>query len=311
MARILKSTKDMPREEWLELRRHSIGGSDAACVVGLNQWKSAFTLFYDKKGEIKDTPDNEKMRIGRDLEDYVAKRFCEATGKKVRRKNAMYLHDDYDFISANIDREIVGENAGLECKTTSAFTRSDFESGQIPLYYYCQCMHYMAVMGYTKMYLAVLVLGQAFYWFEIERNEAEIENLINAEVSFWQNYIEKNTPPPVDGSDSTSSTLAEIYGDASGECTIFGFEGEAKSYIEIGQKIKELKEVQERYKNELLKAMEDCETASLDGYEITNKSTSRTTVDSKKLKAEMPKIYNQYAKTTESRRFVIKEVETA
>jgi predicted phage-related endonuclease len=25
----------------------------------------------------------------------------------------MFLHDDYDFISANVDREVVGENAGL------------------------------------------------------------------------------------------------------------------------------------------------------------------------------------------------------
>ena len=97
MAKILKSTKDMPREEWLELRRQSIGGSDAASVVGLNPWKSRFTLFYDKKNKIEDAADNEKMRQGRDLENYVAKRFCEAADKKVRRRNAMFLHDKYDF----------------------------------------------------------------------------------------------------------------------------------------------------------------------------------------------------------------------
>lgn len=162
MSRILTPTKDLSREEWLNFRRLSIGGSDAASVIGLNPWKSRFTLYYDKKGKIGDIPDSEAMRIGRDLEDYVAKRFCEATNKKVRRRNAMFMHDEHDFITANIDREIVGENAGLECKTTSVFSKSDFESGEIPLYYYCQCMHYMAVMGYDKMYLAVLVLGDSF-----------------------------------------------------------------------------------------------------------------------------------------------------
>ena len=30
------------------------------------------------------------MRQGRDLEEYVARRFMEETGKKVRRANAIY-----------------------------------------------------------------------------------------------------------------------------------------------------------------------------------------------------------------------------
>lgn len=309
MAKILKSTKDMPREEWLELRRQSIGGSDAASVVELNPWRSAFTLYYDKKGSLPEKEDNEKMRIGRDLEAYVAKRFCEATGKKVRRRNAMFLHSEHDFISANIDREVVGENAGLECKTTSAFTRSDFAGGQIPLYYYCQCMHYMAVMGYEKMYLAVLVLGQAFYWFEIERNETEIESLIGAEVEFWQKYVLTNSPPPADGSDSTSQTLAKIYKTFNEGCTLFGYESDAKAYIDIGRKIKELKEQQEQHKNALLAEMKGKVKADLNGYEVTNKLTSRSSIDSKKLKAEMPEIYERYSKITESARFTIKEVE--
>ena len=158
--RILTSTKGMDIEEWRNLRRKSLGGSDASVIVGLNNWKSSYTLWADKKGYLPNTEDNEAMRIGSDLEEYVARRFTEATGKKVKRRNYMFLHDKYDFITANVDREIVGEKAGLECKTTNVFAKSDFENGEIPLYYYCQCMHYMAVMGYEKMYLAVLVLGK-------------------------------------------------------------------------------------------------------------------------------------------------------
>jgi predicted phage-related endonuclease len=221
----------------------------------------------------------------------------------------MFLHNKYDFIFADIDRDVVGENAGLECKTTSAFTKSDFAGGQIPLYFYCQCVHYMAVMNYEKMYLAVLVLGQAFYWFEIERNEAEIESLIGAEVDFWQNYVLTNTPPPVDGSDSTSQTLAEIYEPNDETCTLFGWEYTAKAYIELNQRIKELKAEQEERKNTLLAQMEGRVKADLNGYEITNKPTLRSSIDSKKLKAEMPEIYEKYLKTTESARFTIKEVE--
>lgn len=47
--RFLASTKDMARDEWLRLRQRSIGGSEAAVVLGLNPYKSPFTLYHDKK----------------------------------------------------------------------------------------------------------------------------------------------------------------------------------------------------------------------------------------------------------------------
>ncbi len=58
--------------------------------------------------------DNEAMRQGRDLEEYVAYRFCEETGKRCRRKNAILKNTDYPFAHANVDRWVVSENAGLE-----------------------------------------------------------------------------------------------------------------------------------------------------------------------------------------------------
>ena len=116
------STKDMSRESWLWFRRHSIGGSDAAAIVGLNNFRSPLGVWLDKMGKVEEEPETEAMRLGRDLEEYVAERFTEATGKKVRRKNAIIYNSAYPFAHANIDREIVGEKAVLECKTTSKLT---------------------------------------------------------------------------------------------------------------------------------------------------------------------------------------------
>lgn len=310
--RVLANTKDMPREEWLQLRRKSIGGSDASVILGLNSWRSQYTLWADKQGLLSPTEDNEAMRIGRDLEQYVAERFCEATGKKVRRRNKMFLHDDYEFISANVDREIVSENAGLECKTTSVFAKSDFESGEIPLYYYCQCMHYMAVMGYEKMYLAVLVLGKAFYWFEIKRDEAEIEALISAEVDWWNNYILGDKLPEIDGSDSTTSTLKEMYPEVrANSIALYGDEDIIKGYRQAKAKEKEYKELAEKYKNRFAALIGENETAELNGFTVTYKKQSKSNVDSKKLKAEMPEIYEKYLNVTTSRVLRIKEIKEA
>ena len=43
----------------------------------------------------------------------------EATGKKVRRANAMFYDEKHPFMLADVDRMVVNENAGLECKTAS------------------------------------------------------------------------------------------------------------------------------------------------------------------------------------------------
>ena len=78
------------REEWLEYRRSGIGGSDASTIVGLNPFSSPYYLFCDKMGALPEKEDTEAMRQGRDLEQYVAERWMERTGKRVKRNNTMW-----------------------------------------------------------------------------------------------------------------------------------------------------------------------------------------------------------------------------
>lgn len=113
-------------EEWLAQRSTGIGGSDAGAILGMNKWKSPYTLWAEKTGKLpKETKSTEAMRIGTDLEDYVAKRFSEAEGKRVQRSSFSYQSSEYPWMLANIDRKIVGENAGLECKTANIFAEGE------------------------------------------------------------------------------------------------------------------------------------------------------------------------------------------
>ena len=153
------STVGMPHDEWLKHRRKSIGGSDASAILGMNTYCSPYTVWADKLGKLPPKEDNEAMRLGRDLEDYVAKRFTEETGKKVRRENNIIINPDYPYAHANVDRMVVGEDAGLECKTTSAMNLKRFKNGEYPENYYCQAVHYLMVTGAKRWYLAVLILG--------------------------------------------------------------------------------------------------------------------------------------------------------
>ncbi len=117
------STKNMAREEWLRIRKTGLGGSDAGAVCGLNPYVSRMAVYRDKVSDETELEDNEAMRQGRDLEEYVAQRFMEETGLKVRRSNKMYRSVEYPWMIADVDRMVAGGGAGLECKTVSAYNK--------------------------------------------------------------------------------------------------------------------------------------------------------------------------------------------
>ncbi len=307
----LAKTLDMPREQWLELRKKGIGGSDSAAIVGLDRYRSAFDVYAEKIGLKPEQPDNEAMRQGRDLEQYVAERFMEATGKKVRRRNAILQHPEYPFMTANIDRWVVGEKAGLECKTTSVLNRHKFSQGEFPANYYVQCVHYMAVTGAERWYLAVLVLNKSFHVFTIERDEAEIQALIEAEKHFWENHVLKQIPPAPDGSESTSELLKQMFPEAREreEVALYGHEEKIQQYLELDMQVKELTKQRDALKQEIQLALADAEIGRARGYIVEWKNQTRQSLDTKKLKSEQAEIYEKYLKPAQTvRRFMIKEV---
>lgn len=306
MPKIIAKTDKMTHEEWVEKRRLGIGGSDAGTICGLNPYGSLIELWADKTGRMPAKDDNEAMRIGRDLEEYVASRFTEATGKKVRRRNAMFCHDEYDFITANIDREIIGENAGLECKTTSVLSKVDYEGGSIPLHYLAQCRHYMNVMAFEKMYLAVLILGKGFFWYEIPYDKTENETLLSMEVDFWKKHIEPDIRPEPDGSESAARVLEKLYEERQ-ENTIAMFEQQktADELMAVKSQIKALEKREEELKQKLCVALDGNTDGLTEGYRISWKEQTKNSIDSKALKAKFPDIYNQFIKQSTSKVFRI------
>jgi len=305
------NTLELTREKWLQHRKKGIGGSDAPAIVGLDKYRSPFDVYANKLGIKPEQPDNEAMRQGRDLEDYVAQRFMEATGKKVRRRNAMLQHPEYPFMTANIDRWVVGENAGLECKTTSVLNRAKFSQGEFPPNYYVQCVHYMAVTGAERWYLAVLVLNKAFHVFTIERDESEIEALIAAEKEFWEEHVLKQIPPMPDGSEATSELIKQLFPEAKDreETALYGYEDKIQQFLELDEKVKTLTKDRDAIKQELQLNLGDAEIGVANGYIVEWKNQVRQTLDTDKLKKEQAEIYKKYLKPAQTVRvFKVKEV---
>jgi predicted phage-related endonuclease len=206
---------------------------------------------------------------------------------------------------------VVGENAGFEAKTTSVLNRAKFSQGEFPPSYYVQCMHYMAVTGAERWYLGVLVLNKAFHVFTIERDEAEVQTLIEAEKHFWENHVLKQIPPAPDGSESTSEIIKQLFPEAREreEVALFGLEEKIEQYLSLDAKIKELERERDALKQELQLAMADAEIGRAQGYVVEWKNQTRQALDTKKLKSEHAEIYEKYLKPAQTvRMFKIKEV---
>lgn len=310
MPKKIADTKKMTHEDWLALRKSSIGGSEAGICNGSNQYSSLIRLYSEKKGLVKEKDTTEAMRRGTDLEPYVAERFMEATGKKVRNDFAMYADDEYDFLTANLDRRVVGENAGLECKFTGGFGGVDYDSGEYPAQYLAQCQHYMMVMGFDKMYLAIYntASSQGIYVFEIPRSEEYIKDLREKEIDFWTNYVMKNVMPPADGSDSSVETLKELYPKATPytEITIPGLDELIQRYKEYGETANQFKDMQAEVKNRICSKLGNNEVGVGIQYGCSWKNQSRPGIDTKRLKEERPEIYREYSQITDSRTFRVK-----
>ena len=301
-------TAGLSHERWLQLRKQGIGGSDAGAVCGLNPYSSKMKVFVDKTSDSTGAIDNEAVRIGNDLEQYAAQRFMEATGLKVRRSNFMYRSKEHPFMIADIDRLVIGEDAGLECKTASVYSADKWSDGKIPLHYMMQCYHYMAVTGKRTWYIACVILGREFTYRKLAWDDTLIQQLIGIEEDFWEGHVIPGIMPAPDGSDGCDDILNRYFGATkkSEVVELVGFDEKLERRAEILSEIEHLQNEQKRIDQEVKMYMKENEIAINDHYKISWSSVSTTRLDTKQLKEEKPEIYADYAKTISSRRFTVK-----
>ena len=306
-------------KEWLALRHEYLGGSDAAAACGQNPYESPYSLWAKKTGKMPEFEGNLITEVGAHLESFVAKHFATVTGLKVQKSNYTWFNSAYPWACANVDRFIVGGDAGLEIKTTNSYENAaKFRQSEIPAMWFFQCAHYMMVTGKKTWYLAVLSNSRNFYVFCITMDEEmekpsycnslvritdkDIEDLAEMEKEFWK-HVENDTEPPVDGSDATDEAIKAVYPDSDGGDIDLGFiSGSLIQLSALKAQINELtrfKNMQEQNVKTFMKAAEKGHYA---GYTVTYKVQSRTSFDYKALLKDFPDMgFDKYIKTTESR----------
>lgn len=312
---VYADVRELTHEQWLENRKSGIGGSDAGAIMGVNPYRGAYGVWADKLGKTEPIEDNEALRQGRDFEDYVARRFAEATGKRIRHEYGMLRNDQRPWMVANIDRRIIGECAGLECKTSRDIHMKRYKNGDFPLEYYCQCLHYLAVTGWDKWYLAVLVYGTDLLTFEIKRKDVEddIGALIQAEDSFWHEYVLPERQPLPDGLESTTKALNAVWGESDSE-KIVDANDEAEALMILLKDLKRERKALDsqitKTENEIKAQMQDAEIMRGTGAIATWKGMDVKRLSERKIREKFPDVdMDDLKETTHQRRFALKSEE--
>lgn len=306
------NTNKIDREEWLQIRKQGLGGSDIGAIFGLNKYKSPMAVYLDKVSDTVEEINSESAYWGTTLEDIVAAEFSKRNNLKIQKRNAVFQHSEYEYMLANVDRFILGEDAEigvLEVKTASEYVKGQWEENKVPDSYYLQVQHYLLVTGLQWAYIAVLIGGNKYQQYYIERDEAVIEVMFEKEKEFWEEHIVKQIPPDWDGSESSENILKKMYPEAL-EGTEIILPDEMEEHINA---IENLKERQKALDTEIAKHEEvlkaeigDNEKAKLCGRVITWGNQTRESFDSKRFKSEFPEQYSQFTKPTKYRVFKIK-----
>lgn len=189
------------RAAFLEGRRQGIGSSDTPAILGYSKHRSPLHVYLEKIGQWSQ-PDNPAMRWGRMLEGVVARAYEEETGNPVRAPAVVtQYHRVWDWMGASVDRvaRVGGEDRILECKT-AAWAQEDHwgEPGtdEIPDPYLLQVQHQMAVTGHKLADVAVLIGGQDFRVYTVNRSEELIDRVREITEDFWRRVKRREPPPP-------------------------------------------------------------------------------------------------------------------
>ncbi|MBC3884058.1 YqaJ viral recombinase family nuclease [Undibacterium griseum] len=315
----LVKTNAMSREDWLSVRKTGIGSSDAAAAVGLNPYQSQLELWLIKTGRDAGLPvvdpqdETSPMYWGSLLEPIVAAHYTRLSGNRVRRINAVLQHPDPDkaWMLANIDREVMGapDVQILECKTAGEFGSRLWRDG-VPEYVQLQVQHQLAVTGKQTADVCVLVCGQEIRIHRIQRDDELIARLIELERQFWH-YVETDTPPPTDGSDSADQALRCLYPKDSGERMDWRDDRAMSALfadlVAVRADISSCEQIEAQLRQRLQERMGDASLALFETGRISwKRSKDNTGIDLQKLLEEQPAIQQQYAMTKPgSRRFLV------
>ena len=238
-------------DAWLSWRKTVITATDCSCIMGNNPWTTLYQCWQRKLGLIPEQVTTNAMERGKRLEPIIRDRFIKKFGINMTPK--VVESSEYDFLGASLDGLSDCGKYILEIKAGNANLSRMALEGIVPKYYLDQMQDQLLLTGADKCFYHVGSEDEADdVVIEVFPDPEFAKRFIPAARAFLK-CIALNEAPPLQDSD---------YRDMSDEPS---WKGHATEYRRVCEQIKNLEEVKESYRKEILKLCRDenCSGAGL------------------------------------------------
>lgn len=211
------------RESWLIARRQGVGGSDAAAILGVDEYKSELALYAEKVAT--GAPDDESSEVadwGRLFEPIIlreyerrSKRRTVRAGRLLRSKHASHHLITLDGVQLSHAPDFARGAPGVaEVKTTGYGNRY---TEDLPVEVQVQIQWELFVTGAKWATCIWLPFPERrLQWLDVAPHPAFQEVLARKVDDFWSR-VQRRSPPDPDGSESSRVALNRLYPDATHE----------------------------------------------------------------------------------------------
>lgn len=203
----------------LAMRNQFLGASDIAAVCGLNPFSGPIDVYLKKIGQAIEDEDPEaqfRKDLGHRIEALIADLYAEKTGAKLAVCDTI-VNLSEPWAGCTPDRQIIGEDAGVEIKNVGMRVIAHWANNAPPDYVTCQALYQCWIMGWKRVDIAALIGGRDFVIHPVLRDDETIAMLVEIGRSFWHNNVAVRTPPPVDGSNSYREFLIRKFPNSRGK----------------------------------------------------------------------------------------------
>lgn len=301
-------------EDWLEQRKHCIGGSDVGALLGLNKYSSPYKVFKSKTSPTFKSEDSVYTRKGKCLEPVIRKNFVTPYMLKqdytVKEVPYILKNNKFPWIHANLDSIAIpnlpvgkpSENIIIEIKWVSEYAEVNWYSEDycgVPASYYAQVQTYMLVTGASKAIICALFdRTWEMHYFEIPADREMQVQIYNTTKKFYDNNLMAGMAPPIvpslDKEDFIEALKKEVPTYKTSEMDLL-----LAAYKENHAKITELTKTETGYKDQINELYAKGARPKDSIIKVSVSLRSSTTFDTATFKEAHSELYNQYIKKNE------------
>jgi putative phage-type endonuclease len=298
-------------------RMKYIGGSDIGAILGLSKFRSPLEVWMEKTGKEIKQKDSLPLRFGSFAEEFVASEYARSTGSELLHDQSAFIHPLHPMFCAHLDRLVLGDGLNcaptkiLECKTANPFSSGDWGdigSDEVPMTYLCQVAWYQAITSINQADLAVLFGNSDFRIYAIARDQELEELIVQKALHFWNEYVLKDIPPPLQSEADCYTRFSKGNGAKSVEARLETIDL-VKRLRHLNNEIGVREEEISLIKQHLMSQMQEAETLTYQGKVIVTWRAPKPSfrLDSKQLELDHPTLASTYKIPMQNnRRLVVK-----